>query len=91
MRVMIAPTHEGISDAQHVANLITGIRRNRATINRRRAAVTQAVEHQKRYIRELLEMGVPPKKVARESNLTLGRISQIRNEDGPSVSMFDMP
>ncbi|MGU3497732.1 hypothetical protein [Mycobacterium sp. C31M] len=86
---MTTPTREGISDAEHIANLITGIRRNRATINRRRAAVTQAVEHQKHYIRELLSMGVPPKRAARESGLTLGRISQIRNEGGPSTSMFD--
>jgi hypothetical protein len=83
-------TYQGITDAEHIANLITGMRRNRATINRRRASVKQAEEHQKHYIREALDMGTPPKRVARETGLTVARISQIRHELGRPVSMFDL-
>ncbi|MEU9805598.1 hypothetical protein [Mycobacterium sp. NPDC050853] len=78
------------SDDEHIDVLITGIRRNRATITRRRTSVKQAQDHQKVFIREALEMGVPPKRLARESGLTMGRISQIRNEGGRPVSMFDL-
>jgi hypothetical protein len=83
-------TYQGISDSEHIANLITGMRRNRATINRRRASVKQAEEHQKHYIREALEVGMPPKQVARNTGLTVGRISQIRHELGRPVSVFDL-
>ncbi|CAN5732744.1 hypothetical protein BH09ACT8_BH09ACT8_58700 [soil metagenome] len=74
----------------HVAVLTTQIRRNRATIIRRRNAVQQALEHQKHFIREALDQGMAPKRVARLSGLTEGRISQIRNEGGPPVTMFDL-
>lgn len=77
-------------DAEHIAVLTTMIRRNRATIHRRLRSVDVAREHQKRYIREALYTGMPPKKVARLSGLTQARISQIRNEGGPPVSMFDL-
>lgn len=78
------------SDAEHIAVLTTMIRRNRATIHRRVRSVDAAREHQKRYIREALDVGMPPKKVARLSGLTEARISQVRNEGGPPVSMFDL-
>ncbi|WP_293003304.1 hypothetical protein [Mycobacterium sp.] len=74
----------------HVAVLTTQIRRNRATIIRRRNAVQQALDHQKHFIREALDQGMAPKRVARLSGLTEGRISQIRNEGGPPVSTFDL-
>ncbi|MGO9351945.1 MAG: hypothetical protein ACLP3C_14390 [Mycobacterium sp.] len=82
--------HYNERDGEHIATLTTQIRRNHATINRRRNSLQQAIEHQKRFIREALDRGMPPKKVARLSGLTEGRISQIRNEGGPPVSMFDL-
>lgn len=86
---MNVANNKGVTDAEHMNTLVTQLRRNRATITRRRASVHQALEHQKRFIREALDSGMPPKKVARNSGLTLGRISQIRNEGDPPVSMFD--
>lgn len=87
---MVTNEPETNGDAEHVAILSTMIRRNRATIQRRLRSVDVAREHQKRYIREALDMAIPPKKVARLSGLTEARISQIRNEGGPPVSMFDL-
>lgn len=69
--------------AEYLAMLATQIRRNRATITRRRTSLRTALEHQKRFLREALDEGMPPKKVARISGLTEARISQIRNEGGP--------
>jgi hypothetical protein len=83
-------THYIEGNGEHIATLTAQIRRNRATINRRRNSLQQAMEHQKRFIREALDQGMPPKKIARLSGLTEGRISQIRNEGGPPVSMFDL-
>jgi hypothetical protein len=79
-----------IMDAQHIETLSTMMRRNRATITRRRSSLQQALEHQQRYIREALEMGMPPKQVARLTGYTEGRISQIRNQGGSKVSMFNL-
>lgn len=76
--------------AEHIATLTTMLKRNRTTIARRRRSVTQALEHQKRYIREALDVGMQPKVVARHSGVTVGRVSQIRTEGGPPVSMFDL-
>ncbi|MGV0476851.1 hypothetical protein PJN17_12430 [Mycobacterium kansasii] len=76
--------------AEYLAMLITQIRRNRATITRRRTSVRDALEHQKRFLREALDEGVPPKKLARVSGLTEARISQIRHEGGPQLSTFDV-
>ncbi|KZS57208.1 hypothetical protein A4G26_16240 [Mycobacterium kansasii] len=74
----------------HLAALTTQLRRNRATITRRRTSLREALDRQKRFIREALDQGMPPRKIARLSGLTEGRISQIRNEGGPAVSMFDL-
>ncbi|MCX2716097.1 hypothetical protein [Mycolicibacterium sp. J2] len=77
------------NDADHVAVLIAQLRRNRNTITRRRTSLQQALDHQKHFIREAVEH-LPPKKVARLTGLTEGRISQIRNELGSPISMFDL-
>ena len=66
------------------------MRRNRAAIQRRRVSLTDALEHQKHYIRQALDVGMPLKQVARNTGLTAGRISQIRHEGGEPVSMFDL-
>lgn len=79
-----------IVHGDHLTVLTTQIRRNRATITRRRTSLRAALDHQKRFILEALDEGMAPKKVARLSGLTEGRISQIRNEGGPTAGMFDL-
>ena len=83
-------THDEDCQPNDLAALETQLRRTRATITRRRASLRQALRSQEHFIRDALHEGLPPKKVARLTGLTAGRISQIRSAGGETVSMFDL-